>query len=88
LRYLSWVPWALVPHASGPGSPPALRYCALLRLPSSVPVGPLLAPFRYLELTRCLCSSRFAPGSLASHSEAKVGIDPRLSEEDQGWPKN
>jgi hypothetical protein len=62
LRYLSWVPWALVPHASGPGSPPALRYCALLRLPSSVPVGPLLAPFRYLGLTRSLCPFRLAPG--------------------------
>ena len=52
LRVLSWVPWASVPHASGQRLLPAPRYCALLRLPSSVPVGLLLAPFRYLGLTR------------------------------------
>jgi hypothetical protein len=47
LRLLSWVP----------------RYCALLRLPSSVPVGALCAPFRYLGLTRSgSCPSRLAPG--------------------------
>ena len=64
LRLLSWVPWALVPHASGQGFRPAPRYCALLRLPSSFPVGPLLAPFRYLGETRsCLCPSQLAPGS-------------------------
>ena len=64
LRVLSWVPWASVPHASGQGFPPAPRYCALLRLPSSFPVGPLLAPFRYLGETRsCLCPSQLAPGS-------------------------
>ena len=64
LRLLSWVPWALVPHASGLRLPPAPRYCALLRLPSSVPVGSLCAPFRYLGLTRCSsCPSRLAPGS-------------------------
>jgi hypothetical protein len=64
LRVLSWVPWALVPHASDQGWSPAPRYCALLRLPSSFPVGPLLAPFRYLDETRsCLCPSQLAPGS-------------------------
>src|SRR6266436_6643073 len=64
LRVLSWVPWALVPHASGQGLPPAPRYCALLRLPSSFPVGALCAPFRYLGLTRSgSCPSRLAPGS-------------------------
>src|SRR3974390_2578752 len=42
---------------------PAPRYCALLRLPPSVPVGPLCAPFRYPGLTRCLCPSRLPPGS-------------------------
>src|SRR5664279_1148208 len=52
LRLLSWVLWALVPHASGLRLPPAPRYCALLRPPSSFPVGSLLAPFRYLGLTR------------------------------------
>src|SRR6266705_6600383 len=61
LRLLSWVPWAFVPHASGLRLPPTPRYCALLRLPSSVPVGALCAPFRYLELTRSgSCSSRSA----------------------------
>ena len=60
---LSWVPWALVPHASEQGLSPAPRYCALLRLPSSVPVGLLLAAFRYLGLTRCgSCPSQLAPG--------------------------
>src|SRR5688572_6588374 len=60
---LSWVPWALVPHASEQGLSPAPRYCALLRLPSSVPVGLLLAPYRYLGLTHYgLCPSRLAPG--------------------------
>jgi len=63
LRVLSWVPWALVPHASEQELPPAPRYCALLRLPPSVPVGLLLAAFRYLGLTRYgSCSSRLAPG--------------------------
>lgn len=63
LRLLSWVPWASVPHASGQGFRPAPRYCALLRLPSSVPVGLLLAAFRYLGLTRYgSCPSRLAPG--------------------------
>ena len=63
LRVLSWVPWALVPHASGAGSHPLPRYCALLRLPSSFPVGLLLAPFRYLGLTHYFsCSSRLSPG--------------------------
>jgi len=61
-RLLSWVPWASVPHAYGPGLPSDQRYCALLRLPSSFPVGPLLAPFRYLGLSRLvLCPSRLAP---------------------------
>jgi len=63
LRLLSWVPWASVPHASRQGFSPAPRYCALLRLPSSFPVGPLLAPFRYLGLTRLVsCPSRLASG--------------------------
>ena len=79
LRLLSWVPWALVPHASGPGLPPALRYCALLRLPSSVPVGALCAPFRYLGLTRCaLCPSQLAPGLarlLATSTSKRQGVD-------------
>src|SRR5438034_11403044 len=64
-RVLSWVPWASVPHASGQGASLLLapRYCALLRLPSSIPVGVLVAPFRYLGLTRLtLCPSRPAPG--------------------------
>src|SRR6266851_7522292 len=64
-RVLSWVPWALVPHASEQGAslPLAPRYCALLRLPSSFPVGVLVAPFRYLGLTRlALCPSRLSPG--------------------------
>ncbi len=43
LRLLSWVPWASVPHASEQRFPPAPRYCALLRLPSSIPVGSLVA---------------------------------------------
>ena len=63
LRVLSWVPWASVPHASEVGSRPLPRYCALLRLPSSFPVGPLVAPFRYLGLTHYFsCSSRLSPG--------------------------
>ena len=62
LRVLSWVPWASVPHASGQRLSPAPRYCALLRLPSSFPVGLLLAPFRYLGLTRLnLCPSWLSP---------------------------
>ncbi len=66
-QVLSWVPWASVPHASGQGASLLLapRYCALLRLPSSIPVGVLVAPFRYLGLTRfLLCPSRLAPGSV------------------------
>jgi hypothetical protein len=80
LRMLSWVPWALVPHASGQGLPPAPRYCALLRLPSSIPVGLLLAPFRYLRLMcSSLCPTRLAPGSvrLLSTSDTKrQGVVP------------
>src|SRR5205814_5967391 len=46
-----------------------LRYYASLRLPSSVPAGSLLAPDRYLGLTRLFwCSSRLAPGSARSPS--------------------
>src|SRR6266404_623407 len=79
LRVLSWVPWALVPHASGLRSPPAPRYCALLRLPSSLPVGALCAPFRYLELTHwVLCPSRLAPSSvrrLAASASRRLGVD-------------
>jgi hypothetical protein len=78
LRVLSWVPWALVPHASGQGFRPAPRYCALLRLPSSIPVGPLLAPFRYLGLTRiALCPSRLASGLvrlLAASASKRQGV--------------
>ena len=63
LRVLSWVPWASVPHASGPDLSPTPRYCALLRLPSSLPVGLLSAAFRYLGLTRYgSCPSQRAPG--------------------------
>ena len=62
-RVLSWVPWASVPHAYEQGLFPAPRYCALLRLPPSVPVGTLWAPFRYLGVMRfCSCSSQLAPG--------------------------
>src|SRR5258708_19605521 len=62
LRLLSWVPWALVPHAFGLRLPPAPRYCALLRLPSSVPVGALCAPFRHLGFTRSVsCPPRLSP---------------------------
>src|SRR5207244_13394347 len=65
-RPVSWVPWASVPHASGSVTlrPRCLRYYASLRLPSSVPAGSLLAPDRYLGLTRLAwCSSRLGPGS-------------------------
>jgi len=79
LRVLSWVPWALVPHASEQETSPVPRYCALLRLPSPVPVGALLAPFRYLGLTRCsLCSTRLASGSvrlLAVSTSKRRGVD-------------
>jgi len=79
LRVLSWVPWASVPHASGPRLPPAPRYCALLRLPSSIPVGLLLAAFRYLGLTRYgSCPSRLAPGlarRLAASANKRQGVD-------------
>src|SRR5437762_5389966 len=64
-QVLSWVPWASVPHVSGHGAllPQVPRYCALLRLPSSIPVGVLVAPFRYLGLTRLvLCPFRLALG--------------------------
>jgi hypothetical protein len=81
LRVLSWVPWASVPHASGQRRllSPAPRYCALLRLPSSFPVGPLLASFRYLGLTRSSsCSSRLSPGSArlrAASASKRQGVD-------------
>jgi len=77
LRLLSWVPWALVPHASEQELSSAPRYCALLRLPSSLPVGPLLAPFRYLGLTRSLCPSRLASGLarlLAASANQRQGV--------------
>jgi hypothetical protein len=78
LRVLSWVPWALVPHASEQGLPPAPRYCALLRLPSSFPVGPLLAPFRYLGLTRLVsCPPQLAPRlarPLAASANKRQGV--------------
>src|SRR6266478_6338835 len=78
LRVLSWVPWALVPHASGLTLSPTPRYCALLRLPSSFPVGALCAPFRYLELTHwILCPSRLAPGLVrqrAASSRSRQGV--------------
>jgi len=70
-RPVSWVPWASVPHASGSETlrPRCLRYYALLRLPSSVPAGSLLAPDRYLGLTRfSACPSQLAPGSARSPS--------------------
>ena len=70
-RPLSRVPWASVPLASGPVTlrPLNLRYYALLRLPSSIPAGSLLAPDRYLGLTRCASwSARLAPRSARSPS--------------------
>src|SRR5258705_12584444 len=80
LRLLSWVPWALVPHASGLRLPPASRYCALLRLPSSVPVGALCAPFRYLGLTRSgSCPARLAPGL------ARLLVAPTTSRQGVGY---
>ena len=78
LRVLSWVPWASVPHASGQELSPAPRYIALLRLPSSVPVGVLLAPCRYLGLTRSgSCPSWLAPGLarlLAASASKRQGV--------------
>ena len=83
----SRAPLSVIVGPLGLGSPrvraevcsPAPRYCALLRLPSSVPVGPLLAPFRYLGLTRSsLCPSRLAPGSarlLAASASKRQGVD-------------
>jgi hypothetical protein len=75
-QLLSWVPWALVPHASGTSSSLSRfpRYYTLLRLPSSLPAGSRFAPDRYPGLTRSLsCSLRLAPGwarsPLASCSE-------------------
>ena len=66
------------PTRPGKELSPAPRYCALLRLPSSVPVGPLLAPFRYLGLTRYgSCPSRLAPGSarlLAASASKRQGV--------------
>src|SRR6266571_2875320 len=79
-QVLSWVPWASVPHAFGQSASLLLapRYCALLRLPSSVPVGLLLAPFRYLGLTRCSsCPVRVAPVSvrlLAASASNRQGV--------------
>ena len=56
------------------GSCPLPRYCALLRLPSSFPVGSLLAPFRYLGLTRHFsCSSRLGPGWAHPPGASPVG---------------
>src|SRR5204862_5769355 len=73
-RPVSWVPWSYVPLASGsvPLQPRCLRYYALLRLPSSVPAGSLLAPDRYLGLTRCAaCPSQLALGSAPSPSASR-----------------
>ena len=70
-RLVSWVPWASVPHASSSVTlrPRCLQYYALLRLPSSVPAGSLLAPDRYLGSTRfSACPSQLAPGSARSPS--------------------
>jgi hypothetical protein len=73
-RLLSWVPWASVPHASGQRLPSAPRYCALLRLPSSFPVGSLLAPSRYLGLTRSsLCPSQLALRSVRPPAASAIG---------------
>src|SRR5262249_16864624 len=83
LRLLSWVPWALVPHASGQSFSSAQQYCALLRLPSSFLVGSLLAPFRYLGLRLCLCPSQLAPGSV--RPSAAAGND-RLGIGSAGYP--
>ena len=78
LRLLSWVPWASVRHAFGQGLRPAPRYCALLRLPPSIPVGSLPAPFRYPGLTRrSLCPSRLPPSSahlLAASTTRCLGV--------------
>ena len=69
----------MVPHASEQELSPAPRYCALLRLPSSVPVGALWAPFRYLGLTLpVLCPSRLASGlarMLAASANMRQGVD-------------
>jgi len=79
LRVLSWVPWALVPHASEQELSLAPRYCALLRLPSSVPVGLLLAAFRYLGLTRYgSCPTRLVPRLarlLVAPTSKRQGVD-------------
>src|SRR5688572_8593379 len=75
-RVLPWVPWALVPHVSGQGPLLSLfpRYCALLRLPPSIPVGLLVAPFRYLGLTRfSLCPSQLALGSVRPLAASTIG---------------
>ena len=70
-------PW--FPTRPGRSYSPAPRYCALLRLPSSVPVGLLLAPFRYLGLTRyASCPSRLAPGLarlLVASTSKRQGVD-------------
>ena len=67
------------PRVRARGLSPAPRYCALLRLPSSVPVGLLLAAFRYLGLTRyASCPSRLAPGLarlLAASASKRQGVD-------------
>ena len=76
-RLLSWVPWASVPHVFVPRLPSTPRYCALLRLPSSIPVGPLSAPFRYLGVTRSLCPAWLMPGSvrrLAASARIRQGV--------------
>jgi hypothetical protein len=79
LRVLSWVPWASVPHASEQELSLAPRYCALLRLPSSVPVGLLLAAFRYLGLTRYgSCPARLVPRLarlLVAPTSKRQGVD-------------
>ena len=59
------------PTLPGSGLSPAPRYCALLRLPSSIPVGPLLAPFRYLGLTRSFVSLPACAG--VGSSAGRVG---------------
>ncbi len=79
------------PTRPGKGCPLPRGSCALLRLAPPVPVGPLLAPFRYLELTSCLCPSRLSPGSarlLAASASIRQGVDcaghPRSGHFSQG----
>ena len=54
---------------------------------ATVPSGLVFAPwdFTTVGFYRGLVNESF---SLASYSEDKTGVNPRLSEENRGWPKN